>query len=147
LVDAQLDAIQRKALHVDFNPLDVPRDKFIIAGDAWQMCRSGGADPANFGLTHVHLSGMWFIAGNVLRDLASLNKMELLPWDVWGAMDMNDEAITGEKKAMLDRIAALTLAGDDAFAEIRAIYDSDDRLRVPPIVFNVLRNAQEEIER
>ena len=147
LVDAQLDAIQRKALHVDFNPLDVPRDKFIIAGEAWQMCRSGGADPANFGLTHVHLSGMWFIAGNVLRDLASLNKMELLPWDVWGAMDMNDEAITGEKKAMLDRIAALTLAGDDAFAEIRAIYDSDDRLRVPPIVFNVLRNAQEEIER
>ena len=147
LVDAQLDAIQRKALHVDFNPLDVPRDKFIIAGEAWQMCRSGGADPANFGLTHVHLSGMWFIAGNVLRDLASLNKMELLPWDVWGEMDMNDEAIKSKKKAMLDRIAALTLAGDDAFAEIRAIYDSDDRLRVPPIVFNVLRNAQEKIER
>jgi hypothetical protein len=147
LVDAQLDAIQRKALNINFDPLDVPRDKFIIAGDAWQMCRSRGADPAAFGLTHAHLQGMWFIAGNVLRDLASLNKMELLPWDVWGLMDMNDEAITSEKKALLDRVAALTLAGDDAFAEVRAIYESDDRLRVPPVVFNALRNAQESIER
>ena len=82
LVDAQLDAIQRKALNVDFNPLDVPRNRFIIAGDAWQMCRAGRADPAAFGLTFAHLSGLWFVAGNVLRDLASLNQMEMLPWDV-----------------------------------------------------------------
>lgn len=98
LVDAQLDAIQRKALNIDFNPLDTSRNKFIIAGDAWQMCRSGLADPAAFGLTHVHLQGLWFVAGNVLRDLAALNKMEMLPWDVWGAMDMNDAALTDEKK-------------------------------------------------
>ena len=144
LVDAQLDAIQRKALNIDFNPLDTPRNKFIIAGDAWQMCRSGLADPDAFGLTHAHLQGLWFIAGNVVRDLASLNKMELLPWDVWGLMDMNDDAITDEKKKFLDRVAALTLSGDDKFGDIRAIYN-DDRLRVPPVVFNALRNAPEKI--
>ena len=98
LVDAQLDAIQRKALHIDFNPLDTPRNKFIIAGDAWQMCRSGLADPSNFGLTHAHLQGLWFVAGNVLRDLASLNRMEMLPWDVWGAMDMNDASRSPTRK-------------------------------------------------
>jgi hypothetical protein len=145
LVDAQLDAIQRKALKINFDPLDVPRDRFIIAGDAWQKCRTGGADPSKFGLTHIHESGLWFIAGNVLRDLASLNRMEMLPWDVWGMMDMNDEALTSEKKALIDRVAALTIAGDDAFADLRAIYDSDDRLRVPPLVFNALRNAREPI--
>jgi len=145
LVDAQLDAIQRKALNINFNPLDVPRDRFIIAGDAWQMCRTRGADPNNFGLTHVQLKGLWFIAGNVLRDLASLNRMEMLPWDVWGTMDMNDDALTDEKKALFDRVAALTLAGDDAFADVRAIYESDERLRVPPVVFNALRNAPEPI--
>jgi Transglutaminase-like superfamily len=145
LVDAQLDAIQRKALNIDFNPLDTPRNRFIIAGDAWQMCRSGLADPAAFGLTHVHLQGLWFVAGNVLRDLASLNRMEMLPWDVWGAMDMNDEALTDEKKALLDHVAALTLAGDDKFAEVREIYESDTRLRVPPVVFNALRNAPEKV--
>ena len=58
---------------------------------------------------------------------------------------MNDAALTDEKKALLDRVAALTLAGDDAFTEVRAIYESDDRLRVPPVVFNALRNAPEPI--
>jgi hypothetical protein len=71
--------------------------------------------------------------------------MEMLPWDVWGAMDMNDDALTGERKALFDRVAALTLAGDAKFAEVRAIYDSDERLRVPPVVFNALRNAPEPI--
>jgi hypothetical protein len=145
LVDAQLDAIQRKALNIDFNPLDTPRNKFIIAGDAWQMCRSGLADPTAFGLTHVHLQGLWFVAGNVLRDLASLNRMEMLPWDVWGLMDMNDAALTDEKKALLDKVAALTLAGDAAFADVREIYESDARLRVPPVVFNALRNDPEKV--
>ncbi|MGO9607668.1 MAG: transglutaminase domain-containing protein [Candidatus Binataceae bacterium] len=144
LVDAQLDATQRQAFRIDFDPLDVPRDRFIIAGDAWQMCRSGGADANCFGLTHVGMKGLWFIAGNVLRDLASLNRMELLPWDVWGLMEMNDAGLTEEKKALLDRVASLTVAGDEAFPEVRAIY-ADDRLRVPPVVFNALRNAQEEI--
>jgi hypothetical protein len=46
---------------------------------------------------------------------------------------------------LLDRVAALTLAGDGAFAEIRAIYQ-DDRLRVPRVVFNALRNAPETVE-
>lgn len=143
LVDAQMDPVQRKAFKLDFNPLDVPRDRFIIAGDGWQMCRSGRADPAAFGLTHVNLSGLWFVEGNVIRDLASLNRMEMLPWDVWGMMDMNDAALTEEKRTLIDRVAALTIAGDQKFAEVREIYESDDRLRVPPVVFNALRNAPE----
>ena len=112
MVDAQLDAIQRNAFKVDFNPLDVPRNRFIIAGDAWQQCRAGRADAARFGILDMH--GLWFIAGNVLRDLASLNRMEMLPWDVWGLMAMNDAGLTDERKTLLDRVAALTLAGDDS---------------------------------
>ena len=145
LADAQLDAVQRKALNVDFNPLDVPRDRFIIAGDAWHQCRAGRADANRFGLSFINERGLWFIAGNVVRDLASLNRMEMLPWDVWGLMELGDEALTDEKERLLDRVAALTLAGDDAFAEVRAIYESDDRLRVPPVVFNALRNVPEPI--
>jgi hypothetical protein len=146
LVDAQLDAVQRNLLRPDFDPLDVPGDRFIIAGDAWRMCRTGRKEADRFGLSFMPgLSGMWFIAGNLLRDLASLNRMELLPWDVWGLMQMTDAGLLEEKGALLDRIAALTLAGDSAFAEVREIYE-DDRLRVPPAVFNALRNAPETIE-
>ncbi len=145
LVDAQMDAIQRKAFNLSFDPLEVPRDQFIIAGDAWQQCRSGRADPKNFGLTHINESGLWFIAGNVVRDFASLNRMEGLPWDVWGMMEMGDASLTDERKALLDRVAALTLAGDEAIAEIRKLYESDERLRMPPMVFNALRHAPESI--
>jgi Transglutaminase-like superfamily len=143
LVDAQMDPVQRKAFKLDFNPLDVPRDRFIIAGGAWQMCRSGRADSAAFGLTHISLSGLGFVEGNVIRDLASLNRMEMLPWDVWGMMDIDEAALTEEKRTLIDRVAALTIAGDEKFGEMREIYESDDRLRVPPVVFNALRNAAE----
>jgi hypothetical protein len=145
LVDAQMDPIQRKAFNLKFDPLDVPRDAFIIAGDAWQKCRSGRGDPSKYGLSHINMAGMWFIAGNVVRDFASLNRIEALPWDVWGMMEMGDEALTDERKALLDKVAALTLAGDEALPEIRKLYESDERLRMPPMVYNVLRNAPESI--
>ena len=146
LVDAQMDAAQQKTFRLDFDPLDVPRDRFIIAGDAWQMCRSGRADPNRFGLSMVpHLHGLWFVAGNVIRDLAALNRMEMLPWDVWGMMSLEDAGLSEEKRALLDRIAALTLAGDARFAEVREIYESDVRLRVPAVVFNAMRQVSETI--
>jgi hypothetical protein len=34
LVDAQLDALQREALHIAFDPLDVPREQFVVGGRA-----------------------------------------------------------------------------------------------------------------
>lgn len=146
LVDPQLDAIQRRFLKVDFDPLDVSRDRFIVAGNAWQRCRAGAADPANFGLSFVPgLTGMWFIAGNVVRDLAALNRMEMLPWDVWGLMPANDTGLSAETRAVLDHIAEATLQVDESFAVLRSIYDSDERLAVPPIVFNALHNRQEAL--
>jgi len=132
LVDAQLDAFQREALRIPFDPCDVPRDQFLVAGKGWQLCRAGQARPDRFGIFDMH--GMWFIRGNLLRDLASLNKMELLPWDSWGLMELEDRDLSAEDMALLDRVAALTLAGNESFSEMRAIYTTDERLRVPPSV-------------
>jgi hypothetical protein len=147
LVDAQLDKPQCEAFKPDFDPLDVPHDRFIIAGEAWQMCRTGRADPDRFGLSLVpNLHGLWFVAGNVLRDLASLNRMEMLPWDVWGMMSMNDAELTEDKRVLLDHVAALTLADDaKSFDELRQLYARDERLRVPNLVFNAMRQIQESI--
>ncbi len=87
LVDTQLDELQREVLKIDFDTLDVPRDQFIVGGKAWQMCRSGEQDPETFGIFDMH--GLGFVRGNLVRDVASLNKMELLPWDCWGAILAN----------------------------------------------------------
>jgi len=144
-VDAQIDDVQRRLLRIDFDVLDVPHDRFLIAGDAWARCRAGEADPAAFGLSLLKLSGLWFIAGNLLRDAAALNKVEMLPWDVWGAMPGPDEPLGEEQLAFFDHIAALTRAPDASFDELRALYEGDERLRVPATIFNAIRNQPETI--
>lgn len=77
-VDAQLDAVWRTRCKIDFDILDVPRDRFLCAGEAWFSCRSG-ADPAKFGIDHTGVRGLWFVAGDLIRDVAALNKAEMLP--------------------------------------------------------------------
>lgn len=143
LVDAQIDELQRGLFKPDFDLLDVPRNRFLIAGDAWVRCRADEMDPAKFGI--LNMRGLWFISGNLVRDAASLNNMEMLPWDVWGAMAGPDGAIDGERIAFLDRLATLTHDPDSHFAELRQLYEDDERLRVPTTVFNAVLNRSEAI--
>ncbi len=130
MVDSQLDEFQRRALRVRFNPWDMPPNKFIPAGQAWQVCRAGDADPKMFGI--FKMRGLWFISGNVARDFASLNKVEMLPWDAWGIMSDAHSKISAQAGALWDRVARLTL-DDGEFEAVRALYESDERLRVPPV--------------
>jgi hypothetical protein len=143
MVDAQIDGVQGGWLKPDFDVLDVPRDRFLIAGDAWLQCRSGAADADAFGIMDMH--GFWFIAGNLLRDLAALNNMEMLPWDDWGAMVGPEQEIDQDRLALFDRVAALTRDPDRHFDELRALYEADERLRVPATVFNAIRQRSEPV--
>ncbi|NLD43173.1 MAG: transglutaminase domain-containing protein [Chloroflexi bacterium] len=125
LVDAQLDAFQREALHIAFDPLDVPREQFVSGGEAWLQCRHGQADADDFGILDMH--GYAFVRGNVVRDFLALNKIELLPWDAWGPMASSDaEAIT-RNVALIDRLARLTTSGDALFLALRATYENERR--------------------
>jgi hypothetical protein len=139
LVDAQLDQRQRELFAIAFDPLDVPRDQFLVAGDAWQLCRSGKADPGAFGILDMH--GLWFIAGNVIRDVAALNNHEMLPWDVWGAMTQNDAELD---LPFIDQLAALSHAPDRHFGDLRAAY-KDKRVAVPGTVFNAVLNRPDPV--
>jgi hypothetical protein len=127
LVDAQLDAFQCEALKIPFDPLDVPRDQFIVGGRAWQMCRSGLADANTFGI--FDLKGLGFISGNLLRDVASLNKVELLPWDCWGLM-LKEGLDDPDDLALLDRLAELTAWDVPDPLAVRSAYESDPRLHM-----------------
>jgi hypothetical protein len=129
MVDAQLDQLQRRVLGIEFDPLDMPPGQFLPAGKAWQLCRAGQADPDQFGIFDMH--GMWFIRGDLVRDLLSLNKVEILPWDAWGLIAKEDQDISAEEMELLDRIARLTLGGNEAFPEVHAIYENDERFHIP----------------
>jgi hypothetical protein len=126
LVDAQLDAFQRETLRVDFDPLDVPRNRFLCGGAAWLACRSGSADPERFGIHDLH--GLWFVRGDLVRDFMALNKVELLPWDHgWGHLGGEDEATY----PLMDRIARLAEAPDESFEEIRSLFAADTGFSPP----------------
>jgi len=137
-VDAQLDAPQREACGIDFDPLDVPRDRFLLAGQAWQRCRIEHANPKDFGI--LELRGLWFVRGNVVRDLAALAKRELLPWDGWGIMADEHESDASELE-LLDRTAALSLASDATHRERLALQASEPGLRVPRAIINFNLNG------
>jgi hypothetical protein len=127
LVDAQLDTLQRDVLEISFNPLDVPRDQFIVGGHAWQMCRSGEQSPEKFGI--FEMKGLGFVRGNLIRDVASLNKMELLPWDCWGLI-LDEQLEDPQALALLDSIAGLTTQDVPDFETVRQRYEGDPRLRM-----------------
>ena len=145
LFDAQIDARQFEMFPIDFDVTDVPRDRFLIAGDAWAQCRAGKADPDAFGLSFLNEAGYWWIAANLMRDVAALNNVELLPWDCWGVMPGPQDTIDDELTALFDHLAVLTQDPDAAFAELQHIYQSDDRIHVPPTVRNAARNREEVV--
>jgi hypothetical protein len=132
-VDAELDDVHREVLRFPFDPCDVPRDQFFSGGLAWQMCRRGEADPNSFGYGNT-VGGLPNIRGNLVRDVAFLNKVEILGWDYWGLIEGDDSDLNEDDLALLDKAATLSLARDDSFHELRSLYLRDMRLRVPPIV-------------
>jgi len=144
LADAQIDDVQRGWFPLDLDVTDVPRNRFLVAGDAWMQYRSGNADPAKFGLSLLNEGGDWWIAGNLMRDAAALLNVELLPWDTWGAMPSPDKPISEDLAALFDQLAAVTQEPDTAHAELSELCQ-DERLRVPPKVRNHLRNCEEAI--
>lgn len=142
LADPQIDEVWRRRLNIRPDMLDLPRTQFLTAADAWRRCRSGEPDE-RFGISFAGLRGLWFVAGSLVRDMAALNKMEVSPWDVWGAQPQPQEEFD---LRYFDELEALTRDPDDAFADIRQRYEADDNLRVPPTVFNALNGRREAIE-
>jgi hypothetical protein len=108
----------------------VPRDRFLVAGDAWRACRSGAADPLTFGVAGTSNWGLIEVFGEVLLDLAALRKVELLPWRWYGLA--TEEGAAEREAELMDRLAALSSAADaDALEALQAMVTSDERLRAP----------------
>lgn len=115
-VDAQLDALQRDRLGIQFDPLHLPEGAFLTGGQAWQLCRAGKANPDDFGI--FEWKGWSFIAGDLLRDVLALRKFEILPWDHWEGMGPALEEAPAAAWERMDRLAALADHFDDNPAEL-----------------------------
>jgi len=145
MVDAQLDATWRKMIGFAGDPLSITADEFLTAGHAWQAWRRGELDAGRCGLSAIDEHGVHWIVGNLRLDLASLNKVEMLPWDLWGfRLDIGAEP-TPEQVERIDRIAELTVDPDNHLAALRDLYETDDELRMDGTVFNVAKGQVETV--
>jgi transglutaminase superfamily protein len=135
LVDAELadeHVDPNDETHID--PLDIPRDRFLVGGAAWQLCRTGDADPEAF-VVHPELeieeTRSWpQLRHNLIQDLAAMNKAEMILWDSWGLLR---QPLEDRDHELLDRVAELTASTDPDLAELRRVYD-DPLIRVPEAV-------------
>lgn len=114
--DAQIGRQVAELLGLDFDPADQPLGKFLTGAEAWRLCRAGEADPDDFGIFHEH--GLHFVLGDLLLDLAALNKVELLPWDMIGKgqhWQPDDNEL-----AEVDRLAGIICSDD--LTQVRSAY-------------------------
>lgn len=112
------------------HPEDLRPGEFLTGGEAWAFLGESGADPADFGVHGVpHAWGIGEVRGNAIRDLAALNKVEMLPWDEWGRMDASYRGDTGpEFDALIGSVAGACSSDDESLLE--QTYLTED-LRVP----------------
>jgi hypothetical protein len=57
LADPQFDDVWCKRLDIGHDVLDVPRDQFLVAAEAWEQCRRSERDPERFGIAFAGLRG------------------------------------------------------------------------------------------
>ena len=140
--DPQVDALQLEVIKPDFDVFDQPPDVFLTGAEAWAAARAGTVDPQLFGIAH--MSGIGFIAGNVVQDFACLNKVELLPWDIWGPVGGPEESVEDSLATKLDSLAKLMISDDTA--AIRQRYETDDELRVPTEILSFIDGEPVAVE-
>lgn len=129
LVDAEIDDVYQKKYDFSFDVHDIPRDQFLTAAEAWQGCITGKFDPNVFGVSIIDIQGMWFVRNDVVRDLAALNKIEVLPWDEWGIAEKEYDKLAKEELSLLDKVAHATSPTTENFEAIQKLYE-DERLKI-----------------
>ena len=137
--DAQIGPAAHAALGLDFDAADQPPGEFLTGAEAWLLCRAGDADPQEFGIFDMH--GLWFVLGDLLLDLAALNKVELLPWDTWGADHGPEWDPTHAELEAVDDLARVIVADDRD--QIRARYDAR---RVPRRIVSLVEGVPVPVE-
>jgi hypothetical protein len=123
-MDPQVDELQREMIGMAADPTALPPGMFVPAGEAWRLWRHGEEDMEAFRAGEER--GPSTVIGNLARDLAALNKVEMLPWDGWGVLCAPGAS---PPEGLVDDIAELSTSGD--FEAVRQRYEADTGLKVP----------------
>ena len=127
------DGRRWKRLDVEFaaiggvavDTLDVPRERFLTASEAWFGIKDEPEIAWRFGVSSLGLGGEWFVAGSLFREMAALRRLELKPWDYWGLSENLSRDSTDwpqQARTTLDHLAS-RLRNAEGDGEPEAIAD------------------------
>ena len=145
ILDPTFDPIWIEQLRIEHDVLDLPIGAFLSASVVWQRCRKGEINPLDVGIHHVGLYGLEIVAASLVRDIAALCKVELLPWDIWGAQPYPGTDLDEAALSYFDELAAILSDPIGNFGSIQHRFNSDKRLKPPSTVFNALTQLDEAI--
>jgi excinuclease ABC subunit A len=125
LVDAMTEKPILEHLRFEIDPLNISsRSQFLLAGEVWQRCRAGKANPQEFGDSPDDL-GLPLIRYALLHDFDYLNKNELVGYDALHPLiNKPEDEVTEDEKILLDEIAELTNHVDSNFNRLRELYQT-----------------------
>jgi hypothetical protein len=123
LVDAMIDDIRRRRLNLQFDTLNIDNNSsFLYAGEVWQRCRAGKANPEEFGDGPDDI-GMSPIRYALLHDFDALNKIELVGFDAWHSLIKKPEKeVKEDDRTLLDEIAEITTHVESRFNDLQTLY-------------------------
>lgn len=148
LVDAEIGDVERKRYNFTLDNTNLSRDQFIVGGAAWKKARQGKTDPDMFGVHSIGIKGFWFIRANILRDLASLNKVELLPWDYTEFFDKQFESpneLPKEELGLIDQIAKITSSPLFALEDVQNLYNKHPEIQAKGTIKSYLTSDPLEV--
>lgn len=134
-VDPEIGSEERKVYNIPekLDNFDLNLTDFLISSKAWNLCRSKKANPDLFGVHNIGIKGLWFIRASLFRDLACLNKLELLPWHYTKfsfKLFKDIDEIGNEEVALLDNAALLLNQPDKNLKKIITLYNQDPRFNM-----------------
>lgn len=115
IADPQMDEAHRQDLEIAFDHLDLPRDQFMCADEAWRLWRRNDVPAENFGHGKHRGAGLVFV--NLVRDALARKDILRSSWDAWRDLGDLDVSLPADVIVAGDRI----IEGD--LAELRALAD------------------------
>ncbi len=123
-VDPQVDEKQAQKHGISLNTMDIEigRD-FLTGAQAWKYAVEKRINPDDYGYNK-KWKGMKVLKSSLMQDFSCMNKIELLPWDIWG--EINSKGIgdlSREDRSFLDETAFIINDTDDDVSKLVSHYD------------------------
>lgn len=135
LLDPQMDQVQRKFHKLDFDTLDMPRSKFILAGQAWQGLQKGTIKPEQIGMGGPkgwESHGYQFVQIDLIADCWALDKLELFTGESNDLGKTPHERLSAEQLKRFDDLARYSSDSASDLPALRSKIENDPAIRVDP---------------